>query len=156
MVPRLSSKPLRAVWKQKRACPLGRLLFMYGELVVFLPLLDLGLSQTDNVLLGVGGSFAADAVQEVQAAGGLVQILLVTCGIAQRTDSVLLNQGSSLGVVLTLADDLLHGMNLLSVLMISAHALGNIFVLSYYTRYSREIKGKYGKFTTIVLFLAKR
>ena len=134
---------------------MGRLLLYVWGLVVSHPVLDLGLSQTNDVLLGVGGSLAADAVQEIQAAGGLVQILLVTCGIAQRTDSVLLNQGSSLGVVLTLADDLLHGMNLLSVLMISAHALGNIFVLSYYTRYFREIKGKYGKFTTILLFLAK-
>ena len=84
------------------------------ELVVLFPLLDLGLGQSLDVLGGVDGSLAANAVDEVQALGSLEQGFLVTGGIAERTDSVLLDQSSSLGIVLLLADDLLHGMNLLS------------------------------------------
>ena len=78
------------------------------------PLVDLGLGQTLDVLGGVDGSLAAADVQEVQAFGSLVQILLVTGGIAQLTTRICLDQGSGLGVVLLLADNLLHGMNLLS------------------------------------------
>jgi len=76
--------------------------------VVSQPLLDLGLSQTLDVLGGVDGSLAANAVDKVQAFGSLVQIFLVTGGIAQGTTSKLLDQSSSLGVVLLLADDLLQ------------------------------------------------
>ena len=84
------------------------------ELVVLFPFLDLGLSQSLDILGGVDGSLAANAVDEVQALGSLEQSLLVTSGIAERTNSVLLDLSSGLGVVLLLADDLLHGMNLLS------------------------------------------
>ena len=85
------------------------------ELVVLFPFLDLGLSQSLDILGGVDGSLAANAVDEVQALGSLEQSLLVTSGIAERTNSVLLDLSSGLGVVLLLADDLLHGMNLLSL-----------------------------------------
>ena len=84
------------------------------ELVVLFPFLDLGLSQSLDILGGVDGSLAANAVDEVQALGSLEQSFLVTSGIAESTDSVLLDLSSGLGVVLLLADDLLHGMNLLS------------------------------------------
>ena len=84
------------------------------ELVVLLPLLDLGLGQSLDVLGGIDGSLAANAVDEVQAFGSLEQGFLVTGGIAERTDRVLLDQSSGLGIILLLADDLLHGMNLLS------------------------------------------
>ena len=84
------------------------------RLVVLLPLLDLGLGQSLDVLGGVDGSLAANTVDEVQAFGSLEQSFLVTGGIAESTDSVLLDQSSSLGIILLLADDLLHGMNLLS------------------------------------------
>jgi len=93
----------------------SRLLFFYvWELVVLLPLLDLGLSQTLNVLGGVDGSLAANAVDKVQALGSLEQSLLITGGIAEGTDSVLLDHGCGLGIVQLLANGLLHGMNLLS------------------------------------------
>ena len=85
------------------------------ELVVLFPFLDLGFSQSLDILGGVDGSLAANAVDEVQALGSLEQSLLVTSGIAERTNSVLLDLSSGLGVVLLLADDLLHGMNLLSL-----------------------------------------
>ena len=85
------------------------------ELVVLFPFLDLGLSQSLDILGGVNRSLAANAVDEVQALGSLEQSLLVTSGIAERTNSVLLDLSSGLGVVLLLADDLLHGMNLLSL-----------------------------------------
>ena len=84
------------------------------RLVVLLPLLDLGLGQSLDVLGGVDGSLAANTVDEVQALRSLEQSFLVTGGIAESTDSVLLDQSSSLGIILLLADDLLHGMNLLS------------------------------------------
>lgn len=84
------------------------------RLVVLLPLLDLGLGQSLDILGGVNGSLAANTVDEVQAFGSLEQGFLVTGGIAKRTDRVLLDGSGSLGIVLLLADDLLHGMNLLS------------------------------------------
>ena len=84
------------------------------ELVVLFPLLDLGLGQSLDILGGVDGSLADNAVDEVQAFGSLEQGFLVAGGIAERTDSALLDQSSGLGVILLLADDLLHGMNLLS------------------------------------------
>ena len=84
------------------------------ELVVLFPFLDLGLSQSLDILGGVDGSLAAADVQEIQALGSLVQILLITSGIAQLTERVSLDQSSGLGVVLLLANDLLHGCNLLS------------------------------------------
>ena len=84
------------------------------RLVVLFPLLDLGLGQSLDILSGVDGSLAANAVDEVQALRSLEQGFLVTGGIAERTDSALLDQSSGLGIILLLADDLLHGMNLLS------------------------------------------
>ena len=83
-------------------------------LVVLFPLLDLGLGQSLDILGGVDGSLAANTVDEVQAFGSLIQGFLVTGRITESADSTLLDQGSSLGVILLLADDLLHGMNLLS------------------------------------------
>ena len=88
------------------------LLFGYlGILVILHPVVDLGLSHTNDILGGVDGSLAAANVQEVQTSGSLVQSLLVTCGIAEIANSVLLDQSGSLGVVLLLADDLLHESN---------------------------------------------
>ena len=84
------------------------------RLVVLLPLLDLGLGQSLDILGGVDGSFAANTVDEVQAFGSLEQGFLITGRIAESTDGVLLDQSSGFGIILLLADDLLHGMNLLS------------------------------------------
>ena len=84
------------------------------ELVVLHPVINLGLSQANDVLSGVGRSLTAAYVQEVQTSGGLEQGLFVASGIAELANSVLLDQSGSLGVVLLLADDLLHGTNLLS------------------------------------------
>ena len=61
---------------------------MYQLLVVLQPLLDLGLSQAQDVLGGVDGFSTAADVQEVQALGSLVQILLVAVGIAQVAEGV--------------------------------------------------------------------
>ena len=99
--------------------------------MVLLPLLDLGLSQTLDVLGGVDGSLAANAVDKLQALGSLEQGLLIAGGIAERTDSVLLDHGSSLGVVQLLANGLLHGMNLLSFV--------SWFTFLYYTLFCPEI-----------------
>ena len=81
---------------------------MYIKLVVLLPLLDLGLCQTQDVLGGVGRSFAATDVQEVQTLGSLVQVLLVAVGVAQVAEGVGLDQSSGLGIVQLLANGLLH------------------------------------------------
>ena len=83
-------------------------------LVVLDPLVDLGLCQTQDILSGVGRSLAATDMQEIQASGSLVQILLVASGIAQLAERVCLDQSSGLGVVLLLADDLLQCVVLLS------------------------------------------
>ena len=77
------------------------------------PVLDLGLCQVDNILGRVDGSLSAAYVQEVQTLGRLLQIFLVTGGIAQPAVGISLDQRRGLGVVCFLADDLLHGTNLL-------------------------------------------
>jgi hypothetical protein len=82
---------------------------VWRGLVGFHPVLDLGLSQTENVLRRIRRSLAAADVQEVQASGGLVQSFFVAGGIAKVTTGGLLDQGSGFGVVLLLANDLLHG-----------------------------------------------
>ena len=82
---------------------------MYYFLVGFQPLLDLGLSQTQDILIGIQRGLAAANMQEVQAALGLIQILLVAGGIAQLAKGLSLDQSSGFGIVLLLADDLLHG-----------------------------------------------
>ena len=84
------------------------------ELVVLFPFLDLGLSQSLDILGGILGLSAANAIHEVQAFGSLEQVFLITGRIAQSAAGELLDQSSGLGVILLLADDLLHGMNLLS------------------------------------------
>ena len=76
--------------------------------MVLHPLVDLGLSQTQDVFSGVRRVLAAADVQEVQTSGSLIQGLLVAGGIAKETADILLDQSSGLGVVLILADDLLH------------------------------------------------
>ena len=93
-----------------RCGPLG----MYWELLVGVhPVLDLGLGQTLDVLTGMAGCLTTAEVQEVQSAGSLVQGLLVASRIAEVAVGALLDQGSGLGVVLLLSDDLLHRTNLL-------------------------------------------
>ena len=99
--------------KKEPAEKISRLLYVAG-LVVLDPLVDLGLSQTQDVLSGVGRSLAAADMQEIQAAGSLIQILLVACGIAQLAERVSLDQSCGFGIVFLLADDLLHGIDLLS------------------------------------------
>ena len=70
------------------------------------PLLDLGLSQAQDVLSGVGRFLATADMQEIQTLGSLVQILFVTSGIAHFTERVSLDQGCGLGIIFLLADDL--------------------------------------------------
>lgn len=84
------------------------------QLVSAHPILDFGLSQTQDVLDGVGRGLAAAYMQEVQAFGGLIQVFLIACGVTQLTTSELLQQSGSFGIILLLADDLLHRTNLLS------------------------------------------
>ena len=103
----------------------------YVLLVGGQPLLDLGFGQTLNGLFRVGRILAAVAIYKVQAFGSLEQGFLVAGGIAERTDSALLDQSSGLGIILLLADDLLHGMNLLSFRTQYA---------SYYTCFCVKIK----------------
>ena len=87
--------------------------FYVWLLVVLHPILDLGLSQTQDILAGVGGGLTAMYVQEVQTGGGLEQDLLIAGRIAEVAIGTLLDQSSGLGVVFLLADDLLHRTNLL-------------------------------------------
>ena len=77
------------------------------------PLVDLGLGQADDVLFRMNGSFTAADVQEVQAAGSLVQIFLVACRITELTERVSLDQGCSFGIIFLFADGLLHWISLL-------------------------------------------
>ena len=84
--------------------------------MVLHPLVDLGLGHTDDILSGVRRVFAATDIQEIQTGRSLIQGLFVTGGITEEASDVLLDQGSGLGVVFLLADNLLQGDNLLSML----------------------------------------
>ena len=94
----------------------GALFLLYRRLdvVLGLPSGNLGLSQTLDVLGGVDGLGATVDVDKELAVSGLVQALLVAGGIAELATGVLADQLSVLGIVLNLADDLLHGRKLLS------------------------------------------
>jgi len=72
------------------------------------PIVDLGLSQTQDVLGGIGRSLAAANIDEVQAAGSLVQSFLIAGRIAVVAVGALLDQSSGFGVVLLLTDRLLY------------------------------------------------
>lgn len=88
---------------------------MYPPLVVFDPLADLGPGQTLDILGGVGRSFAAPNIDKIQSARSLEQDLFVAGRIAVVTVGILVDQSSGLGVVLLLANDLLHEIDLLSM-----------------------------------------
>ena len=79
------------------------------------PLLNLSLSQAQDVLGGVQRGLATANMQEVQALGSLVQILFVAVRITKGAEGVGLDQSSGLSIILALADDLLHKFNLLSL-----------------------------------------
>ena len=100
---------------RKKSLLFKQALFYVWQLVVLDPLVDLGLSQTLDVLAGEGRGLAAAGINKVQAAFGLEQDLFVAGRIAVGAVGALLDQGSGFGIVFLLADDLLHGMNLLSL-----------------------------------------
>ena len=101
------------ICQEKRDC-LSQSLLCIDTLVGFQPLLDLGLSQAQDILSGVGRCLTAANMQEIQALGSLVQVLFVAGRIAQLAERVSLDQSSGLGIIFLLADDLLHEINLLS------------------------------------------
>ena len=82
--------------------------------VILHPVADLSLGQAQNILGGIGRGLTTANVQEVQAAGSLVQAFLITGGITIEAADIFLDQGSGLGIVFLLADDLLHQIDLLS------------------------------------------
>jgi len=97
------------------------------------PSFQLGFGQAKDILSRVGGRFTAANMQKIQAIRSLIQIFLITVRIAQLTERVCLDQRCGLGIVFDLADDLLHGTNLLS---------GFQYIESYYTYFSSKIKHK--------------
>ena len=114
----------------------GAAVIMYLILLVVLhPVVDLGLGQALNILNGVRRCLAAAEVQEVQAAGGLEQSLLIAGRIAKITVSALLDQGSGFGIVFLLADDLLQSYFLLLSIVSGV-------IIHNFIQKSREIFGK--------------
>ena len=76
--------------------------------MVFQPIIYFGLCQTQNVLLGIGGVFAAEYMQEIKTCLCLVKGLFITGGIAVETANILLDQGGIFGVIFLFADNLFH------------------------------------------------
>ena len=74
-----------------------------------LPLLGLSGGHTLDVLLGVDRLLTAVDVDKLLSALGHVEGLLVAGGITELALGELGHQGRRLGIVLDLADDLLHG-----------------------------------------------
>ena len=85
---------------------MNRAVFSQGLLL--LPGLNLVGSQANDGLFLVGRLAAAEAVQEELAVLGLVQGLFIALGIAEYAENFLLDQFGSIGIVLDLADNLLH------------------------------------------------
>ena len=80
-----------------------------GKLLVLLePLVSVSRRHALDALDSVDGLSAAVGVQEELAALGLVEGLLVAGRIAEVADGLLGNQFRSFGIVLDLADNLLH------------------------------------------------
>ena len=73
-----------------------------------LPGLDFVSGQTLDGLFRIGGFSSAVTIQEELAALGLVQGLFIALGIAEYAENFLLDQFGSIGIVLDLADNLLH------------------------------------------------
>ena len=67
-----------------------------------------GLGQANNVFLGIGGSLTTQNMEKVQTTGGLVECFFIAGRVAKITKSVLLYNSSGFGIVLFLANNLLH------------------------------------------------
>ena len=80
----------------------------FSQGLLFLPGLNLVGRQAGDGLFLVGRLAAAEAVQEELAVLSLVQGLFVALGIAEYAENFLLDQFGSVGIVLDLADNLLH------------------------------------------------
>ena len=76
--------------------------------LAILPGLDFVSGQTLDGLFRVGRFSSAVTIQEELAALGLVQGLFIALRIAEYAENFLLNQFGSVGIVLDLADNLLH------------------------------------------------
>ena len=117
------------------------------SLVIFNPVVGLGLCQTENVLRGVRGSLAAANMQEIQSAGSLVQVFFIAGRIAIGAVGTLLDESSGFGVVLFLADNLFNGTNLLSSLEVQTNytsITGKIkLFLDLYNFFAPFIRGFY-------------
>ena len=87
---------------------------MQYKSVVLHPVVHLSLGEAKDIRGGVGRVFTTANIQEVQAAGSLVQALFVTGRITVEAADILLDQNSSLGIIFFFADDFLHITNLLS------------------------------------------
>ena len=72
------------------------------------PLFGVGSAHALDGLFGIGGFFAAVAVDKELAVGGLEEALFITGSIAEIADSLLLDEFGGISIVLNLADDLLH------------------------------------------------
>ena len=80
----------------------------FSQGLLFLPGLNLVGRQAGDGLFSVGRLAAAEAVQEELAVLGLVQGFFVALGIAEYAKDLFLDQFRSFGIVLDLADNLLH------------------------------------------------
>ena len=76
--------------------------------LAILPGLDLVSGETLDGLFRIGRLGTAEAIEEELSFLGLVQGLFIALGIAEYAENFLLDQFGSVGIVLDLADNLLH------------------------------------------------
>ena len=89
-------------------------LIFFGSFVRLEPLVRLVGGHALDRLGRVGRFLAAHGVQEELAALGLIEGLLIALRVAELPNSVLFDQFRGLGIVFNFADDLFHGIDVLS------------------------------------------
>ncbi len=95
--------------KKKEAAQAASASFVKLRSMIFHPLADLCLCQTQNVRSGVGRGFTAGYIQKIQTGGSLVQALLVAGRITEEAAGIFLDQCGGIGVIFLFADDFLQG-----------------------------------------------
>ena len=87
---------------------LAFLLLRILQIPLRLPLFGLGGGDALDALLCMDRFFTAVVVQEILASLGDVEGFLIACGVSESAHGMLGDEGGPIGVVLDLANDLLH------------------------------------------------
>lgn len=124
-------------WEQSALVPK-----YYRGLVVSDPLVSNLLRHSLDVLGRILGLCAAVSVEEVVAALGNEEALLIACGIAVGSNGNLLDESRGLGVIFLLADNLSHCINSFPTFnFFDFYSISHIFCL--FNTFFKQIFGEF-------------